>query len=70
MPKMMYNSLYAKRLPIGQKEILENFTYDKLTSFYKDWYRPNLMAVIVEFINVVIVAYSLVQKCFTVMLGK
>ena len=24
MPKMMYNSLYAKRLPIGQKEILFN----------------------------------------------
>lgn len=47
MPKMMYNSVYAKRLPIGQKEILENFTYDKLTSFYKDWYRPNLMSVIV-----------------------
>lgn len=47
MPKIMYNSLYAKRLPIGQKEILENFTYDKLTSFYKDWYRPDLMAVIV-----------------------
>ena len=47
MPKMMYNSHYAKRLPIGQKEILENFTYDKLTSFYKDWYRPNLMSVIV-----------------------
>lgn len=47
MPKMMYNSQYANRLPIGQKEVLENFTYDKLTSFYKDWYRPNLMAVIV-----------------------
>ena len=47
MPKMMYKSHYAKRLPIGQKEILENFTYDKLTSFYKDWYRPNLMSVIV-----------------------
>ncbi|UOX34385.1 insulinase family protein [Flavobacterium sediminilitoris] len=47
MPKMMYNSQYAKRLPIGQKEILENFTYDKLTSFYKDWYRPNLMSVVV-----------------------
>lgn len=47
MPKIMYNSMYAKRLPIGQKEILENFTYDKLTSFYKDWYRPDLMAVIV-----------------------
>jgi zinc protease len=47
MPKMMYNSHYAKRLPIGQKDILENFTYDKVINFYKDWYRPNLMSVIV-----------------------
>jgi len=47
IPKMMYNSQYAVRLPIGKKEILENFTYDKLISFYKDWYRPNLMCVIV-----------------------
>ncbi|MEL1243587.1 insulinase family protein [Flavobacterium sp. DGU11] len=47
MPKMMYKSHYADRLPIGQKEILENFTYDKITKFYKDWYRPDLMAVIV-----------------------
>ncbi len=47
IPKMMYKSKYAERLPIGKKEILENFTYEKLTSFYKDWYRPNLMSVIV-----------------------
>jgi zinc protease len=47
MPKMMYQSHYAKRLPIGQKEILENFKHDKLKKFYSDWYRPNLMAVIV-----------------------
>lgn len=47
IPKMMYNSQYAKRLPIGKKEILENFTYDKLISYYKDFYRPDLMAVIV-----------------------
>ena len=47
MPKMMYKSHYADRLPIGKKEILENFKYDKLTAFYKDWYRPNLMSVIV-----------------------
>lgn len=47
MPKMMYQSHYVDRMPIGQKEILENFTYDKITKFYKDWYRPNLMAVIV-----------------------
>ena len=47
LPKMMYNSRYADRLPIGTKEILQNFKYDKLVSFYKDWYRPNLMSVIV-----------------------
>ncbi|KGO79522.1 peptidase M16 [Flavobacterium beibuense F44-8] len=47
MPKVMYQSHYANRMPIGKKEILENFTYDKITSFYKDWYRPDLMAVIV-----------------------
>ncbi|UPT71664.1 MAG: insulinase family protein [Flavobacterium sp. JAD_PAG50586_2] len=47
IPKMMYNSQYAKRLPIGKKEILENFTYDKVVSYYKDFYRPNLMAVVV-----------------------
>ncbi|UQD55093.1 pitrilysin family protein [Flavobacterium sp. K5-23] len=47
LPKMMHNSHYADRLPIGKKEILENFTHDKLVSYYKDWYRPNLMSVIV-----------------------
>lgn len=47
LPKMLYNSHYAERLPIGKKEILESFKYDKLVSFYKDWYRPDLMSVIV-----------------------
>jgi zinc protease len=35
LPKMMYNSHYADRLPIGEKEILENFKYDKIISFIK-----------------------------------
>lgn len=47
MPKMMHNSQYAKRLPIGQKEILEGFKHESLIRFYKDWYRPNLMSVII-----------------------
>jgi zinc protease len=47
MPKMMYKSHYADRLPIGEKQILENFKHEKLIKFYKDWYRPNLMSVIV-----------------------
>ncbi|HRP88773.1 MAG TPA: insulinase family protein [Edaphocola sp.] len=41
------NSHYAKRLPIGKDNILKTFKYDVLRKFYKDWYRPNLMAVIV-----------------------
>ncbi|AOW10599.1 M16 family metallopeptidase [Flavobacterium gilvum] len=47
LPKMMYKSRYADRLPIGKKEVIENFKYDKLVSFYKDWYRPNLMSIII-----------------------
>lgn len=47
LPKMLYKSHYAERLPIGKKEILQNFTYDKIVNFHKDWYRPDLMAVIV-----------------------
>ncbi|SHG75548.1 zinc protease [Flavobacterium micromati] len=45
--KMMHNSQYADRLPVGQKEVLETFKHKSLISFYKDWYRPNLMSVIV-----------------------
>jgi zinc protease len=30
LPKMMYNSHYADRLPIGEKEILENLNMIKL----------------------------------------
>ena len=47
LSKMMYKSHYADRLPIGKKEILEKFKYDKIVSFYNDWYRPDLMSVIV-----------------------
>lgn len=46
LPKMLYGSKYAERLPIGKKEVLENFDYETLRKFYKDWYRPDLMAVV------------------------
>ena len=42
----LYGSKYVDRLPIGTKEVLENFTYDDLKRFYKKWYRPDLMAVV------------------------
>lgn len=47
LPVVFKGSRYAKRLPIGTKEILENFEYETIKKFYKDWYRPDLMAVIV-----------------------
>lgn len=45
LPKMLYGSKYAERLPIGTKETLETFDYESLRRFYKDWYRPDLMSV-------------------------
>ncbi|MDX2305444.1 MAG: insulinase family protein [Microscillaceae bacterium] len=46
-PVLFKDSRYANRLPIGKKEILESFKYETIKRFYKDWYRPDLMAVIV-----------------------
>lgn len=47
LPMIFHESRYADRLPIGKKEILENFDHQVLKDFYNDWYRPDLMAVIV-----------------------
>jgi len=45
-PILFKDSRYAERLVIGKKEIIENFKYKVLKRFYKDWYRPDTMAVI------------------------
>ena len=45
MPKIFNGSRYAQRLPIGQEAIIRNFKPDALRRFYRDWYRPDLMAV-------------------------
>lgn len=45
-PVMFYGSRYAERLPIGILEVLEDFDFDRLRDFYRDWYRPDLMSVI------------------------
>ncbi len=46
-PKQYEGSKYALRLPIGKDSILKTFKYDAIKRFYRDWYRPNLMAVVV-----------------------
>ena len=45
-PVVFKDSRYAKRLPIGKKDILETFNPQLIRDFYKDWYRPDLMAVV------------------------
>ncbi len=46
LPKVLNGSRYAERLPIGKEQIIRNFKYDAIKRFYRDWYRPDLMAVV------------------------
>lgn len=46
-PVMFKDSRYADRIPIGKLDILEHCPHSALTQFYKDWYRPDLMAIVV-----------------------
>ena len=45
-PVMFKGSRYANRLPIGKPEIIQNGKLERIRQFYKDWYRPDLMAVV------------------------
>jgi len=40
-------SQYANRPPIGDPDVIQKAQREQLTRFYRDWYRPDLMAVIV-----------------------
>ncbi|MCD0489231.1 insulinase family protein [Pedobacter sp. MC2016-14] len=46
-PVILNGSRYANRLPIGTDEVLMSFKPETIRSFYKDWYRPDLQALIV-----------------------
>src|SRR5438105_12748594 len=45
-PVLLNGSRYADRIPIGKPEIIQNGKQERLKQFYKDWYRPDLMAVV------------------------
>lgn len=47
LPVYYYQSRYAERLPIGDTGVLNRAPYERFSSFYKDWYRPDLMAVMI-----------------------
>jgi zinc protease len=63
-PKVFADSKYASRLPIGQEDILKTFKYDVAKRFYTDWYRPDLMAVLVVGDIDVTEAEQLIKKHF------
>ena len=46
IPYRFHGSRYAERLPIGDPEIVREAPPERLRDFYRDWYRPDLMAVI------------------------
>jgi zinc protease len=46
LPVILNNSRYASRLPIGQESVLKTFDAATIKSFYHDWYRPDLQAII------------------------
>lgn len=46
LPTLLKGSQYAERLPIGTIDNLQTFKHNSLTRFYRDWYRPDLMAVV------------------------
>ncbi len=45
-PTLYQGTRYAERLPIGLPEVLKTAPRDALVRYYRDWYRPDQMAVI------------------------
>ncbi len=45
-PVLFHNSKYAERLPIGTMKVVDSCEYSAIKRFYKDWYRPDLMSLI------------------------
>ena len=46
-PKLYEGSRYAYRMPIGTMDVVMNFKYDDLRSYYRKWYRPDLQGIVV-----------------------
>ncbi len=46
IPYLTNNSQYARRIPIGKEEIIKTAPRKAFSDFYKDWYRPDNMAII------------------------
>lgn len=47
IPLLFRGSRYANRKPIGDPEIIKTIPRARVVDFYRDWYRPELMSVLV-----------------------
>ncbi len=47
LPVLLAKSRYVERLPIGTPEVLKSFPRQRLVDFYRKWYRPDQMALVV-----------------------
>ena len=47
LPVICKDSKYAERMPIGTMDVVKNFPYETLRSYYRKWYRPDLQALVV-----------------------
>ncbi|SDD24233.1 M16 family metallopeptidase [Niabella drilacis] len=64
-PRLFAGSRYANRLPIGVDSIIRTYNPELIRKFYKDWYRPNLMAAVVVGDVDPATAEALVKKHFS-----
>ncbi len=46
LPVIFNGSKYASRLPIGLDTVIKTAPYSEFSKFYKNWYRPDLQAVV------------------------
>src|SRR5690554_3350605 len=47
LPEMFPESKYAKRMPIGSIDVINNFKPEEIRAYYHKWYRPDLQGIIV-----------------------
>lgn len=48
LPFELKDSPFVDRLPIGKPEVIQNITRDEVVNFYKKWYQPQNMAVVIS----------------------
>ena len=66
LPAYFNGSIYGNRLPIGKDSIIKNFPPDAIRRYYKDWYRTDLMAVMIVGDITKEKAMELLQKHFAI----